>query len=97
MQGDKMGYTVTAQSSRFDDLEKKLNDEISSFNSLAKKHGHRMRLRYLPDQPMYCGRLVLGRKEQFEYDTYECILAHGLDAAYNVAISFRMYHCAEFG
>lgn len=78
-------------------LVERLEQEINSFNSLAKKHGHKMRLKYLPDQEMCSGRLVLGREEQFEYDVYEAVLTFGPEESYAIAKSFRMYHCAEFG
>lgn len=78
-------------------LLNKLQGEINSFNSLAQKHGHSMKLWWMPDQEMSSGRLVIGRKEQFEYNVYEAVLAYGLTEALPVAQGFRIYHCAEFG
>ena len=80
-----------------DKLSEKLDSEISSFNSLAQKHGHSMRLWYQPDQEMAPGRLVIGTKDQFEYNNYQAVLAYGLNDALTVAQSFRIFHCAEFG
>lgn len=86
-----------AHEQQFTTLKRKLENEISSFNSLAEKHGHKMRLKYLPDQEMYSGQLVIGRKEQLEFGAYEAILGYGLDTAYSIALSFRIYQCGEFG
>lgn len=78
-------------------LQQELADEISSFNSLAERHGHHIRLKYIQSPQESFGTLVMGRQEQFDNDVYESVLAQGLSFAHAVATSFRMYHCAEFG
>lgn len=77
--------------------EEMMEHEIRSFNGLAEKHDHKFRLKYIPDQPMFSGILILGTPEQLEYDASQAVLAYGVVDAYAVASSLRIYHCAEFG
>lgn len=86
-----------AHSARAADLEKKLEKEIDSFNSLVKKHCHVMLLRYYNDVGRGVKCLQLGTKEQFEYDVCQATLATGAENSLLVATSLRIQHCAEWG
>lgn len=86
-----------AHSARAVDLEKKLEQEINSFNALAKKHNHVMFLRYYNDVGRGVKCLQLGTKEQFEYDVCQATLTSGAENSLLVATSLRIQHCAEWG
>lgn len=90
-------HTQPVENCSYEKLKSRLDGEISSFNSLSEKHGHKEKLKWLHEQEMVCGRLVLGTEHQFMYHNYQAILAYGVKEALAVAEGLRIYICAEFG
>lgn len=80
------------------DLVEKVSYVINDFNALQEAHGLKSRIsyKYGGDNPTG-GKLVMGTEEQFQYGSYQCVIANGIDEAYAVAKAFNMHHCFEYG
>lgn len=70
-----------------------LVNSVKDYNSLAEKHNIKSRLMWKHDTK----ELVLGTKEQFEANVYECCIAKSINSALVITKAFIMSECFERG
>ena len=80
------------------ELMEKVSYVVNDFNALQEVHGLKSRISYMYDaNNPASGKLVMGTEEQFQYGSYQCVIAEGIDESYTAAKALNMYHCFEYG